>query len=41
MTVDAASDALGGQIFGLLNDWTRALVDGDDERIRSFMTGPA
>jgi ketosteroid isomerase-like protein len=38
MTVDAASDALVGQISGLLDRWTQALVDGDVARIRSFMT---
>jgi len=38
MTVDAASDALAGQISGLLDDWTQALVDGEVERICSFMT---
>ena len=38
MTVDAASDALVGQISGLLDRWTQALVDGDVVRIRSFMT---
>ena len=38
MMIDAASDALVGQISGLLDRWTQALVDADVARIRSFMT---
>lgn len=38
MTLDAASDATVGQISGLLDRWTQALIDRDAARIRSFMT---
>ena len=38
MTTNASANALVEEISALLDGWTQALVDGDVERIRSFMT---